>query len=491
MASLARFLGRAVSEGAGFAWGRAAAPVLAPPLQELRNTINSRFAFVYPEAGTLAAGVAQGQVDRKTAETWAAFHGVGHQAFEALVQIENTGPGMAASFDLWRRGKITEPRFRAALTRAAIEPEWIEALVQTKHVLLDPAAVANAVQQGHLPNAGILPDPVFGDGTLDIPLTQIDLDPMALFEGHGIDFKTGQVMANLSGLPPPQGELRDMLNRQIITDEAFEAGIREGHTKTKWVGAVKRMARKLLTETTYIDAHLRGWIPADQMYAGTKLHGLTPEDTDLLFKVHGRPLSWHEVVIGLARGGEYDGPVDMISPPFLRALQQSSLRPEWYNLAWHSRYHLLTPFMLRALTQAGDLTAEQTTAQLVQQGYEPGFAALVSGRWAATKGGASKEASATDLLTLYDGRRLGRPALLDQLGQLGYDQADAERKADIVDARRVVSAKNTAITGLHKHYEKGGVTRDNLLSALAALGVATWAAGDIVEAWDIELAGRG
>lgn len=505
---LGRFLGNTVSEGAAFAAGYAIGPVLEPPLRLLRNTINEGHAYVYPGAGELALGVAQGQVDEPTARKWAAYHGVGHDAFSALVQIANTGPGVSAAFELWRRAKIDDAGFRRALTRAAIEPEWITALIATKYHLLDPAAIANAVQQGHLPNEGILPDPVFGDGLLDIPLTQINLDPVELAKAQGIDLDTLRVMANLSGLPPPQGELRDMLNRGIITEAAFEAGIREGHTKTKWIGAVRRLARRILSPDQYVQGHLRGWIDEAAMHAGAALHGMTPEDTDLLFKIHGAPPSWHQVWIGLQRGGVYDGPTGELDPAFLKALQEGNTRPEWYNLLWASRYNYPSPFVLKSMAQGGDLTAPQLEQILRYLGWEPTFASRVSKRWTTSTSTAAKEATAADLVTLYQGYKISRAELLAKLEAAGYQADQAELKVEVADAARVKAARDTAITGLHTAFKKGqldasypaGTTTatpaqraaaeqagaDRAALALAALGLPEWEPPLIVAAWRIE-----
>ncbi len=207
---LGRFLGNTIGEGAAFAAGYAIGPVLEPPLRLLRNNINAGHAYVYPEAGTLAEGVAHGKIDKALGRKWASYSGIGADAFAALEAIAEQGPGVAEAFTLWRRAAIDTAGFRRALDRAGLEPEWIAALVELRYELLDPAAIANAVQQGHLRNAGILADPVSGGEPFDIPLTQIDLDPVELADAQGIDLDTLKVMANLSGLPPPQGEVLDM-----------------------------------------------------------------------------------------------------------------------------------------------------------------------------------------------------------------------------------------------------------------------------------------
>src|SRR5438552_3695091 len=123
------------------------------------------------------------------------------------------------------------------------------------------------------------------------------------------------------------------------------------------------------------------------MYEQTARHGMSRADTDLLFKVHGRPLSFHQVWIGLQRGGVYDGPIGDIDPAFLKALRESNIRPEWYNLAWHQRYTYPSAFVMRALTQDGTLTAAQAESDLIDMGWRPERAKQAAEKWASQGGG--------------------------------------------------------------------------------------------------------
>src|SRR5207237_2581886 len=107
---------------------------------------------------------------------------------------------------------------------------------------------------------------------------------------------------------------------------------------------------------------------------------MTRADTDLLFKITGRPLSFHQVFIGERRGGVYDGSIDAIDPAFLKALRESNIRPEWYNLAWAQRHSYPSPFVLRGLTEAGDLTQAEAHEILLFIGWPVELAAKVSTR---------------------------------------------------------------------------------------------------------------
>jgi hypothetical protein len=110
------------------------------------------------------------------------------------------------------------------------------------------------------------------------------------------------------------------------------------------------------------------------MYDTGALSGYSPAQMDTLYNITGRPLSWHQVWIAIQRGGTYDGPTDIIDPSFLKSLQESDIRPEWYNFAWYLRYTYPSYFVLKNLVPDPVSVADATT-YLLYQGWEPTLAA--------------------------------------------------------------------------------------------------------------------
>lgn len=368
-----------LGEAAGFlnkylvsgAISAAAGAALRPEIQDLVNEAWKLNAVVKPEPVILAQGVAQGQVSKASAYEWAKEHGYDTDVMDALVSIANVGPPLGPALEAFRRTIWTPAEYTTALNRQGIEPQWYPGLLKLKDALLSPSDVANAVQQGHMPDDGILPPFITGALPLDIPLTQIPLDSLTEALGNGITEDRLKVLANLAGLPPPQGELLTMWRRKIITEAAVEAGIREGHTKTKWTGAVKELKRTILTPVEYVDAHLRGYITEQEMYDGTDLHGLNQADTKILFESHGRPLTVHQITTGLARKGTYDGPTAGIEQVYLDSLKEGSIKPPFYNLAYANRYTLPSFFVVRALLQDHTLTETEAADLFKQEGWPP------------------------------------------------------------------------------------------------------------------------
>jgi hypothetical protein len=364
VALLAKFFGRTASEGAAFALGVATGPVLYPAVREIEQEANK----LYPSAALDPADAAEIVAEDVELRDWGAEqaerHGLNGERFDALTNAVRNAPGLPELLTLWRRGEISSGAFVHGLRKARLETRWDGPLQALKDVLLTPAELANARQQGYIDAAR-------------------QYDEAAK---QGVDNERAEIQYRSVGLPPGHAEAQELLNRGLIDAAEFATMIREGHTKTKYTDVLRTAAQYVLTPINYVEGRLRGWIDDAAMYAGTSLRGVSKEDTDLLFKIHGRPLSWHQIWIGLRRGGTYNGPTASIDPAFLSGLRQSDIRPEWYDLAWAQRFTYPTAFVLRALTESGDITEQEAHDILLFQGWEPGLAAKVASKWATPTG---------------------------------------------------------------------------------------------------------
>jgi hypothetical protein len=233
--------------------------------------------------------------------------------------------------------------------------------------------------------------------------------------------------------------------RSILQRVDYDRAISEGDIRNEWADAIFETARQIPSTVDFVQGHLRGWIDVAAMQAGAARHGMSADDLDLTFKIHGRPPSWHQVWIGLQRGGTYDGPTDIIDPAFLKALQESDLRPEWYNLLWHSRYNYPSPFVLRQLTSSGAISEADAEQVLKFEGYEPAFAKQIATAWA---GGSAATAAAdphvkkaeTSLYTAahrsYVARESDAQAVAPTFTALGIDQASQTAILNLWNAER-------------------------------------------------------
>ena len=456
-----KFFGRTVGEAAAFSAGIAVAPALEPVVREIVNEAWSQYQTNPLEPDAWAEIIAEDVAKLPTGETEAKKHGVKPSDFDELVQAVLNAPGIGQLFELWRRKLISDAQFKHGLRKTRLEEQWDTPLEGLHDELLSSAELAMLQQQGFVSE-----ERANSEGEL-----------------QGVTSERQQLRFEASGLPPGVETALQMLRRRIIDAQTFAQIVREGHTKTKYTDELEQLRDVVLPALNYVEGHLRDWITEAQMIQGGALTGHTPEQMDLLFKIHGRPISFHQTFIGTQRGGTLDGPIGDIDPAFLASLRRSNIQPPFYNLAWAQRYVYPSAFVLRGLTQSGDITQAQAEQVLKFEGWEPTFAQKVAAAWATKKGSAAKEATAADLLTLYEGEQATRAETITALEGLGYPADEAARKLDLVEARRVISAKSAAVSDLHAAFKKGTILGTAAVTSIENLGYSAATAAKMVDAW--------
>lgn len=377
-----------------FGLGTAARPALEPYVQSLANDAWNLNPVVPPPVFLLAEGVAQGQVAKADAYSWAKEQGFDTAQMDAMVQVANTGMALGYAYESWRRGDLTDGQFDTQLHRMGIEPQWWPMMEALKHDRLDLGAIATAVHRGIMSDAGLLVTPV-PTGSGNIPrIPQSNLDTIAEFAAQGIDPERARVLVADTGLPLALGEMLQLYNRNEVTATDVKVSIAESNVRNEYMDAALKLARRLLTPHEYAEAELRGVMSPADAKNGASLSGINSNDYDTLFAILGRPLATHQITTGLARGGVYGGDyTDVPAGPYRDAIRRSAIRPEYADLDYHNRYTYPSPFVIRSLAQSGEIGGQAAVEQvLLEIGWKPSFAKQVSTAWT-TGGGADTHAA--------------------------------------------------------------------------------------------------
>ena len=441
----------------GYAIGRAAGPALEPVVQDLANEAWSLHAVKPPAAGTLALGVAQGQVDPAQAATWAKETGFDSAQFDALVSIANTGPALGLAYSAWRRGQLTDAQFTTALKRTGLEEQWNAALLSLKENPLDPAEIAKAIHRGIMRADGLLiAVPPSTPGKVE-QVPPSDLDPITESSWSGIDAERLRIMVGNAGLPPGIVQMLQLLNRGEITVDDFRRGVGESNLRNEWADAMLNLRRRLLTPHEYEEAALRGIITQAEADAGAALSGMEKPDAELLFQIMGRPLTVHQLTTGLARGGLFGGTYDDVPEPYRDAIRRSNIRPEYARLAYANRYTFPSAFVLRSLAQAGELGDAQAVEQiLLEIGWPPSLAAKVAPSWVGGGGGADSNVAKaqthlwTTVHSSYKAEEITQAEAAPALNLLGIAPASQAEIFALWDAERALIRRQLSATQVRK-----------------------------------------
>lgn len=462
----------------GGAIGAAASEAMAPPLEPARQHAWLRNPNKILSAREYAQLVAQALVNIGDVSELAARNGFDAVKLANLIELELVAIPYAEALELWRRGKIDKDAVYHALAKGQVDQRYWEPLLDLYFDRLDPAVIAVAIQRGIMADPGFLPvAPPSGEGK--VPAFPVSpLDPIEEAKASGIGSDRLFVETAIVGNPASPDLAARLVFRGIIDKVDYARAIAEGNTRNEWGDPIFEGFRQILTADNYVAARLRAWIDDEQLHAGAALHGMTPDDADLLLLIHGRPLSWHQVWIGLQRGGIYDGPTGHIDPPFLKALQESDIRPEWYNLAWAQRYSYPSAFVTRALAKGGEIDYAETLQILTFEGWEPELAKKVATSWT---GGTSTAASTpTKSYTTAAVKAISNDYVLAELTQeeaaadltkLGVDAAGQKALFEIWDVLKKTKLKTLTDAQLRTAYRKGALDEATVLARLEALGL--------------------
>ena len=432
--------GIAVGTGVGEAVGAAVAP--------LTQTLANETWGLHPDkpiaAGTAAQVAAQALETVAAMTTEASYTGYDAARFANLYGVALTGPGMGQLLIMLRRGTITADNFTHGLRKHQLEPLWDTALADLQHERIPAADLAYMVVRGLVPDAGLLPvaPPAAGVNVPRYPVWAGDT--LAEAAAQGWDEPRFRALVGRAGLSMAPVMAANGYFRGILALDDFYMAIAEGDLRNEWRDAILNTSRQILTTGQYAELQLRGYYDEAARRANTAKHGMSDADSDLLYNVLGRSVNVHAVSTGLARGGNYPGLYANVPDPYKSAIERSNIREEYAELAYANRYNYPSAFVLRALTQGGEITEAQAHQILLDIGWEPTLAASVSASWA---GGTAA----------------------------GGD-------------KHVTKAETSLFTTLHKSYVAEEATAADVTPGFAALAVPAASQTAVLALWDVERA---
>jgi hypothetical protein len=425
-----------ISFGAGTAMG----PVLRPTLQDLANEVWSLHTVRPLDVGQAAALWVEGSWTRDRAVEEAAKTGYSPALVEALRELADNPPDVQTMYALWRRDLISSDRFMEGLRHQRIEPAYFEALRQAHDVLLTPEELAAARVKGHVDQAR----------------------QYAEAELQGVTNERAQIMYETTGNPPGPETLITLLNRGIITQAEFAQGIKQGNIRPEYVDEYLELREHLLTVTEVVNLRLRGWHDDAWMNARGAELGYTQERMHDLFLGQGRPISTRQVFIGQRRGGVYNGPTGDIDPAILKQLQESNIRPEWYDLADAQKESYPSAFVIRGLATSGAINAAQTRRVLLEIGWPEWLIDAVVTFWTGAGAGAAvagprvksaQTAAITEIRNAYLLGQTDEGQARGWLGQIGVDPLEIDGMLPIWNVMREVPQRGLTPSQIKKAYK--------------------------------------
>lgn len=374
MAITGKFIGATFQTGAGFAFGHATAPVLAPAVEAIRQEAWELYAVRVPEAAELAAGVARGKVDAGKAAGWAKKHGFSQDVFNTLVAIAELAPDVGTAMRAWRRGILSDAQFRTVLDRDGLADEWFEAVEGLKAEVFELAQIAAAIHRGLIPDPGLLQGEQ-PSGPFKVQAYPVyDIDALKEASAVGFDRDHLGVAVGLQGLPMGTHEAAQAYYRDIITHGDYIRAFNESNSRNEWAEAVLEYTRQIPTARDFIENALRGYRTFPEAATGAALHGMSEEHARLLFQNSGRPLNLHQITQALAWGAKYNPQPGDDPDPYMNSVLIGSVTPAYYEMQDTLKYILPGYFVVKAMLANGTLTVEEAATIFKRQAWPPDLA---------------------------------------------------------------------------------------------------------------------
>lgn len=458
---------------AGTAIGGAAAAAFAPAIERPRQDAWAAAPNRLPEIGLLAALVAGGKIELKSAHNMAARLGYDTGPFDSMVWLAQNRLDFPLMLRLWRQfpnytapdGSTIDQLVNRTLAHEQLDWNY-HGLVTNLQYAERPGIgdIAYSVVRGYLPTNLDLPvappsgsDYVprfpqsnklaedlakeigFNENMLELMVARSGLS-MAPVMAAQANFRTHakEALDNLGPTP----NLGDMGMSKQVGDQDYRLAISEGDLRTEWADAVKATSRQILTSDQYAELHLRGWITREERNVLASQHGMASGNSELLYQLKRRPLSPHQIKQALARGAKFDTANAPFDDPYLASVHEGDLGPEWYDMAIKLQGSYPPLFQVNRLVTAGIIDA------------------ATGADWMRKAGEADEVVTA-----------------LEQ-----YWQSQGGSKGD----PHVTKAETQLWTATHKSYVGEMIDAPTATAAIEAAGVSATAAPQVINLWNHE-----
>ena len=452
---MASVVGAVTGGVAGIAVGEASSVALDPTFEPVKQDAWRKKPLKIHELEQLAQLVAQALVSVQDASDDAHRNGYDDDEFNSAIQLALRAPGVSEALALYRRRALDGidqatalARLHHAFAKAQIEYQYWPQLTALEQLPLDPAVIANAIVRGIMDAPFELPYVINETPGRVQPFPKSPLDAKTEAAASGTDVQRLFVETAIAGRPMAPEEAATAVFRNIIDRSDYDRAIAEGDIRSEYRDAIFERERQILTAHDGAELRLRGVTDQTGARAIAGLHGMSDSDADLLYEMLGRGLAVHQITTGLARGGTYQGDTSQIPPEYLDELHRSSLRPEYFNLAYANRYSYPSLFQLNALVKAG------------------GVLPAVAVDWAQKEGMAPEVVDA--LFTYWESVYPGPGG------------ATTAKKTP----PEVKSQQTALLTEIRKQYTAGKATYNNVTLALLPLGYSQAIVDEMVHVWD-------
>lgn len=221
-------------------------------LMELRHMLVSP-----PE---IALGLLRGNITPEQAQEMADKVGVTPDVLQVLTDNTGEPPGLMQMLEAYRRKIIDQDRLERGIRQSRVRDEWIPMVEQLRYEPMTTADAARAVVENYMSEE----------------------DGAAIAQENGLLPEHWPYIVESWGRPLALGQMLDLLNRGLATEDQVKQAVRESDIKDKYVDIAVNLRRRLIPERQITQAVEHGVITQADAVALLKEQGFNDNDAKTL-----------------------------------------------------------------------------------------------------------------------------------------------------------------------------------------------------------------
>lgn len=427
--------------------------VLAPPIHAIIGQEPNAELAVGDVARAKSRGI---NIGRDWADE-ARRAGYNRDRFNALVELNHERPDLAIILDLLNRKEISDTDARGALLQLGFKEADLDGILSTRHVLLDPARLADLVTFG--------------------VLTEDAATPMS--ERAGLSQDQFHLLVEGNGTPPSNVDLAFAYRRGVIDRDRFIRGLTQSSLRNEWIPYVEKMVLAPMSVSDAVESVVQNALTDAEGREIARQNGLIPEHWDPLVAIAGNPPGVQEMVSMWHRG-------QLTKDQLVQGIRESRLKNKYIQPTIDASETLPPERSIVSLVSKGALTPDVGMDLLLRRGYAPDVAQALLSEAHAEKTAKQRDLSESQVVALYTDRAMTRDQATGLLAALGYDDSEIGWILSLADLARLKRFQDAAISRAHSLYVAYKLDGTEVSTTLDALGIDPNQRNDLLALWDIE-----
>lgn len=206
--------------------------------------------------------VLRGIIDQAEGHAIAAENGYTPADFDRLTLATGEPPGPESLMEAYRRGFIDQPTFDHGIRQSRIRNEWIPTMLALRYAPMATADAVEAVVRNYITPA----------------------EGQAIAEQNGLEPAHWQTLMLAHGRPPGLGQMHQLLNRGLVSQEQVDQAVRESDIKDKYVPMVRGLRWRIPSERLVVTLVQHNAMSTERAHELLQKDGFEPDVAGAIIK---------------------------------------------------------------------------------------------------------------------------------------------------------------------------------------------------------------